>query len=119
MKIFAIAVLLFASVCGAQKHKCTVDVPERIPHDAVEPAWSGGSTTSPFCPRSEYEIKWYVVEDNEQYLYDNGWKSRTKLVFKPMCAVREDLGNYTTSPWISPTPIPATLNPYYYHPDVK
>lgn len=101
MKI--LVVLLFATMLGAQTKHCP-DVPEKIPHSAVQPVYHGsGDVKDPYCPRDEYELKWYVSEKTEwtidgygggsvSYYNGNGNISAVKtkiLVFEPYCVPKE------------------------------
>lgn len=98
MKI--LVVLLFATMLGAQTKHCP-DVPEKIPHSAVQPVYHGsGDVKDPYCPRDEYELKWYVVEEaryTNDLVYNSegyvtGVSGKTKeqvLSFKPYCIPKE------------------------------
>lgn len=92
MKFIKLALLLFCVSVSAQT-KCK-DVPEKIPHNAVEPEKDKDQQS--YCPRKDYELKWYVVEQemsqisyitNGNSFYTTGQSERVKdvLMFKAMC----------------------------------
>lgn len=101
MKNLLTLLLLGTMVLSAQTAKpkprpCTSTIPESVPHNAVEPARDDHQQA--WCPRSEYELQWYVVEDQQIYYNPGGISytgisvnptTKTVLVFKPMCVPKE------------------------------
>ena len=86
---------------ATDKSKCEQKtVSETIPYGAVEPVFSN---QQPYCPRDEYQLKWYVEEEDQYYTASSDglvWfgasgssnsslKIRTVLTFKPMCVLKE------------------------------
>lgn len=104
MKLIA-GILLAGTLLSAQtphKSHCPY-VPENIPHDAVQPQYhKDDGTSTPYCPRNEYELKWFVIENSEVVLptntipypyYSNGQSSlsyKSVLTFTPYCILKED-----------------------------
>lgn len=99
MKLLKIFLILLIAVPVFAQKKCP-NPPEVIPHSAVEPAVIDNKAA---CPRDEYELKWFVVEDeragpNGMYYFSSGsgglysspnTGAKKVLVFKPMCVVKE------------------------------
>ena len=95
MKFIKLALLLFCVSVSAQT-KCK-DVPEKIPHNAVEPEKDKDQQS--YCPRKDYELKWYVIETEVPQITEGGWqyyaspsinggvsvKTKETLVFKAAC----------------------------------
>ena len=88
------AILLF-SITGTAMAHCTKVCTDVIPENAVEPAYL--SEHVPSCPKSDYELKWFVVRDSEMV----GWTSdgynshaivseKKTLKFQPMCLPKEE-----------------------------
>jgi hypothetical protein len=96
------ALLLATTLASAQiapKKPCHCHG-QNIPADSVEPEYQnvhGSTLTEPFCPIDSYELKWYVVTANAKeptYIgggyYYTGEQYETKLVFKPMCVLKDN-----------------------------
>lgn len=96
MKSLLVLPILFSlTVCAQAPKKHCIVKPEFIPVTAVEPAYKD---QQPYCPRSEYELKWFVGEtkpsdfiwhvqtsDGTEYI-----KPAARLTFIPMCIQKEE-----------------------------
>lgn len=102
MKALAVLLMTLAASGQTTKKKCP-EPPETIPYTAVEPVRDEHS--QPFCPREEYELKWFVETDETPtysvlaggeayscgaYTCSLGVKAKSSLVFKPMCVRKEE-----------------------------